>query len=158
MSEPRDRSAAPPRETPVASGERAPAPAPVSPRPRAPAPFEAEDAERESETVLALMGGSVRQGAWEPAARVLAISVMGGVKLDFREADLLEGETFVHCFALMGGVEIVVPPDVNVEVQGIGLLGGFPALRWRAADPSAPVLRIRGVALMGGVDVKVKPA
>jgi hypothetical protein len=148
VKETRDRPAAPPREAPPA----APEPAPLAAR------YDVEDEERESETVLALLGGATRHGAWEPAEVVRAVAVMGGIKLDFRDADLLEGETLVHCLALMGGVEILVPPDVNADVQGTGLMGGFPAFRHRAPDPDAPTLRIRGVALMGGVDVKVKPA
>ena len=42
------------------------------------------------------------------------------------------------------------------EVNGIGLLGGFSHLSRRTDDDDSPLLRIRGLALMGGVEVKVK--
>lgn len=106
--------------------------------------------------VFALMGGSQRTGQWDPPARLYVGSVMGGVKLDFREADLLEGVTEVIVLTLMGGVDIVVPPDLGVDVHGIGFLGGFQSLSRRSADRDAPVVRIKGLAVMGGVTVKVK--
>jgi len=106
--------------------------------------------------VLAVLGGASRKGAWEPPAYLRVTAVMGGVELDFREADLLEGETIVEVFALMGGVTIVVPPHVDVQSSGTGLLGGFTALSHRAKEDDVPLLRIEGTAVMAGVDVKVK--
>jgi hypothetical protein len=119
------------------------------------APLE-EDFEPESETLVALLGGSVRKGAWEPRERIRVFALMGGAELDFREAVMLEGITEVWVFALMGGVNILAPPDLNVHVRGTGLMGGFTELSHRADDPDAPVLRVRGVAVMGGVDVKIR--
>jgi hypothetical protein len=123
----------------------------VSLEPREPAP----PVEPETETVLSILGGSARRGVWEPAERVRAIAVLGGAQLDFRDAVLLEGVTEVHVVAVLGGVEIRVPADVEVEVSGIGILGGFPPLRHRGGGGDGPRLHIRGVAVLGGVDVKV---
>lgn len=119
-------------------------------------PADHAEAEPERETILAIMGGSVRKGEWEPPEVLRILALMGGVDLDFSEAVLLEGVSEVHIFALMGGVNIKVPTDINVEVRGIGIMGGFNELSQRLEDPDAPTLRVRGVALMGGVDVKVK--
>ena len=84
--------------------------------------------------------------------------MMGGVELDFREAVLAPGVTEVHAFAFWGGVQITVPPDVRVECTGLGLMGGFDHREdvGGVDDPSAPVLRVTGVALMGGVEVRVR--
>jgi len=106
--------------------------------------------------VFAVMSGARRRGHWEPPARLYVTALMGGADLDFREADLLEGVSEVVVLALMGGVNIIVPPELDVEVNGVGLLGGFPHLSRRSDDHDAPLLRIRGLALMGGVNVKVK--
>lgn len=105
---------------------------------------------------MAFLGGSTRKGSWEPPALLRVVAFMGGVELDFREADLLEGETVVEILAFMGGVNIVVPPDVQLQAHGTGLLGGFQSASNHAPDPDAPRLRISGLALMGGVEVKVK--
>ncbi len=115
---------------------------------------------RDDETgfVFACMGGSVRKGAWEPPETLYALSLMGGVELDFREAALLEGMTEVAILAVMGGVKIVVPDDVDVEVNGIGIMGGFEHVSHHVPGGDRPLIRIKGLALMGGVSVKVKPA
>ncbi|HKJ02239.1 MAG TPA: hypothetical protein VJ997_07280, partial [Longimicrobiales bacterium] len=107
--------------------------------------------------VLAVMGGATRKGSWTPARHNFAFSVMGGTELDFREASLAPGVTDVKVFAIMGGVAIVVPPGVNVESRGIGIMGGFDH-RADQDDPDidAPTLRISGLAIMGGVDISVR--
>lgn len=110
----------------------------------------------ERATIFAVLGGSTRKGTWEPAEHSEVIAIMGGVNLDFREADLLEGTTTVRCFAMMGGISIIVPPDVDVDVNGIGLLGGFDHVDHRANDEDVPRIKIEGIALMSGVSVRVK--
>jgi hypothetical protein len=106
--------------------------------------------------VLAFMSGSRRSGVWHPREVVHAVSVMGGVKLDLRDAVLRDGTTRVHVFALMGGVTIIVPPDVRVTVRGLGLMGRFGRTPRTSPDADAPHVRIDGLAVMGGVDVKVR--
>jgi hypothetical protein len=112
----------------------------------------------ESQTIVAIMGGAVRRGQWTPPRSLNVFAVMGGAELDFREAALAPGVTEVNVFALMGGVEITVPPGLNVEVNGIAIMGGFDhrASTPPPSDPNAPVLRIGGFALMGGVEIKAR--
>ena len=65
----------------------------------------------------------------------------------------------MEVFAFMGGVQIRVPPWIRVEVHGSGFMGGFEkrlASKGEGPAPDAPLLRIRGFALMGGVDVRVR--
>ena len=108
--------------------------------------------------VVACMGGANRRGRWSPARKNYSIAVMGGTELDFREAIFGPGVTEVHAFAVFGGVEILVPPGLRVESHGIAIMGGFDHLQ-DATQPDnldGPTLRVTGVALMGGVDVKVR--
>lgn len=113
---------------------------------------------RGNQVIVGIMGGATRRGRWVPAHDNTAVGIMGGVLLDFREAVLPPGETRVHAFAFWGGVSIVVPPGLDVTVNGIGIMGGFDHLGQSAAMPAAdaPRLKIDGVALMGGVDVRVR--
>lgn len=116
------------------------------------------DQVRDRSVAVAVLGGTRRGGRWTPARSNVAIAVCGGAELDFREAVMAPGVTELHIFAMWGGVEVIVPPGLNVESHGIGLLGGFG----HNADidsqpvPGAPTLRVTGVALMGGVDIKVR--
>lgn len=109
-------------------------------------------------TVIAVMGGATRGGVWTVPRRLHVFAVMGGAELDLREAAFGVGETEIVVFALMGGIEIVVPPDVGVEVSVVPLMGGVeqggdPA---RGGSSDSPRIHVKGVALMGGVEIQVR--
>lgn len=116
------------------------------------------DQVRDSQTVIAVMGGASRRGSWVPPRHLHVFAIMGGAELDFREARFGPGIVEVTIFALMGGVEITVPPGVHVEVNGVALMGGFDerASNTAPAPPGAPVIRIGGFAMMGGVEVRTR--
>ena len=108
---------------------------------------------------VAVMSGVERRGAWTLAERHTAVAVMGGVELDLREAEL-PTEATVTAIAVMGGVTVVVDQFTRVDVDGIGLMGGFGESRSRTSavlGPGSPVVRVRGLALMGGVEVVRRP-
>lgn len=116
--------------------------------------------------VVSLMSGTVRRGGWIPPQRLYVTAIMGGSDLDFREARLRPGITEVFVMGVMGGVDIIVPPDLPVEVSGIAIMGGWsdPIDARHPHVPGQPedyrgeprLLRIRGFAFMGGVDVHVR--
>jgi hypothetical protein len=107
--------------------------------------------------VIALMGGVERKGGWTPPRRLDVVAFMGGVVLDFRDARLADGVTEVRVVAFMGGVEIIVPPDLAVSSDGIGIMGGFGHSAESGVAPVAgPRLRVTGAALMGGVDISAR--
>jgi hypothetical protein len=107
---------------------------------------------------VAIMGGSRRRGRWSPARVTYTFALWGGVELDFREALLPPGVTEVKVFATMGGVEVLVPPGLSVECHGMGIMGAFEHAGEYGPTPDvhAPILRISGIALMGGVEVTVR--
>ena len=125
----------------------------VAVRPTLPA-----DRIRDHSVIVGIMGGGTRSGSWTPARNNWAVGVMGGCELDFRDARLGPGVTEVRVLAIMGGVDIIAPPDVQVESSGVGFMGGFdhkPTLT-STTDPEAPVIRVTGLALMGGVGITVR--
>jgi hypothetical protein len=113
---------------------------------------------RERDGVLALFGGVERRGAWALPRYLKASAVFGGIVLDFRDASLSPGVTEVQVLALLGGVQIIVPPGLAVEVAGAAIMGGFGHIERipERLDPEVPVLRVRGVAIMGGVAVETR--
>jgi uncharacterized protein DUF1707/cell wall-active antibiotic response 4TMS protein YvqF len=116
------------------------------------------DQVRERSVVVACLGGTERKGRWVPARRSNVVTIMGGASLDFREALMGPGVTEMWIFTMMGGVEIIVPPGMPVEVDGVALMGGFDfdSNEPTARSPDQPLLRIRGMAVMGGVEVAVR--
>src|SRR5262249_8309494 len=113
-----------------------------------------------SQTMLAVLGGNERKGSWRCAQSMFALSLAGGTSLDFREAQLPAGIIDIKLYAILGGCEILTPPDLCVEPHGSGILGGFVHLDRTPSnpDPNRPVLRISGVALLGGVHIETRLA
>jgi hypothetical protein len=111
-----------------------------------------------SKTMIAIMSGVQRKGVWTPARVSRVAAIMGGAELDFREAQLGPGVTELQIFACMGGVHIIVPPTLAVDMDGSALLGGFDQTDRAPVtpDPSRPLLRITGFAFMGGVHVETR--
>jgi hypothetical protein len=112
----------------------------------------------ERQIIVGIMGGAEKTGVWTPAKQIFVVALMGGAELDFREARFGPGVTEVIVFAVMGGAELIVPPGVHVDLNGVALMGGFSQTGTAPlpTDPNAPVLRIGGFALMGGVEVKIR--
>ena len=109
------------------------------------------------EALLAVLGGHSRRGSWLVPRQLKIWAVLGGAELDMRTARFAAGVSEIEVHAFLGGVEIVVPPWLNVECTGSAILGGFEtsvgdALRH---GTGGPLLRITGTAVMGGVEVKV---
>jgi hypothetical protein len=135
-------------DLPAAQTAVAPAPAAAPPLAHA----------RDQQTLVAVMGGVERRGRWQPAKKTLVVTMMGGAALDFREVNLPAGETEVTVICVMGGAEIIVPPGMQVDAGGIAIMGGFEHMHHTptAGNPDAPLLRINGFVMMGGVEVQVR--
>jgi hypothetical protein len=114
--------------------------------------------ERERSNLMAIFGGVERRGQWTLPRRLEALAIFGGMVLDFREAVLPPGVTEVHVVAVMGGVQLIVPPGLSVEVSGTAIMGGFAHVERVPVqlDPERTVLRVTGVAMMGGVAIETR--
>lgn len=108
-------------------------------------------------TVIAIFSGADRKGVWDPPKTLNVIATFGGADIDLREARIPSRGMTINVMALFGGVDIVVPDDLNVEVSGAGILGGFDGKNHRGStDPRTPTVKVNGIAIFGGVDVKIK--
>ncbi len=110
---------------------------------------------------VAVMSGSTRRGRWVVPSRYNALAFWGGVVIDLRDASLAERETVIRAHAVMGGVEIIAPEDVDVHVEGFGLMGGYDDITSNQLEPpppGAPIVRVTGIAFWGGVAVRRKAA
>lgn len=107
---------------------------------------------------FAFWGGFRRRGNWTVGRKFTAFAMWGGGEIDLREANFEDREVVIRCFAIMGGMQVTVPPDLNVEVRGIGVMGGFGenTKDEGVPAPDSPRVRVTGFALMGGVGVERK--
>ena len=103
---------------------------------------------------LAILGGASRDGAWVVPPDYKAIATLGGIKLDMSDSTFAEPETIIKAYAVMGGMEIIVPADAEVDVGAVGIMGGVDHGAEGPGLPGGPRIRIVGVAVMGGIEVK----
>jgi hypothetical protein len=109
--------------------------------------------------LIAIMAGTHRKRRWRLAARTNVLTIMGGAHLDLRQAELESTESQITIVSVMGGCDVIVPEGIDVEVVGIAFMGG-KNVRLSDARPlaGAPYIRIRVLAVMGGVSVRSRGA
>lgn len=125
---------------------------------------QADDATRISATgaspvtkAIAVLSSSEISGGAVVGPHLSAVAMMGGVDIDLREVEFTSPVLEISCKAVMGGIRIVVPTDVTVEVHGSGIMGGFSGRAAGPGKPGAPRVVISGFALMGGVETERVP-
>lgn len=82
------------------------------------------------------------------------LAFLGGCRIDLTGARFAAGGAVIDATAIMGGVEIIVPDDCEVIGEVVPVMGGFEIKSQSSGSRSAGRLVVRGVALMGGIEVK----
>jgi predicted membrane protein len=82
------------------------------------------------------------------------VAAMGGVELDLRQAELVGEEPSIRVTVAMGGVQILVPQGVEVDAHDVAAIMGGRDVKVPEAPPGAPRIRIHGVVVMGGLEVR----
>ncbi len=113
--------------------------------------------EPSSHAAVAILGGFSRKGDWVVPKEFSAVAILGGGEIDLREARFAEPVVTIHAVTVLGGMEIIVPEDVTVEVTGVGIMGAFEHIASGEGKPGGPKIIVNGVAIMGAVEVMRKP-
>lgn len=105
-------------------------------------------------TIVSILGGVERKGLWKPPQKLNMFVTMGAVDLDFRKAEFPPGVTEINLFCVMGGIDIKIPPGVNIENHCIAILGGVDDKSEYSEAPHNPTLKITGIVVMGSLEIK----
>ena len=102
--------------------------------------------------IVAVLGGFERRIGTQDFRGGEITAIMGGCALDLREASIVK-EATLHVCAIWGGINIKVPPDWTVVLQGVPVMGGFAEKTVMPPDAGKRLV-ITGYAIMGGVEVR----
>jgi predicted membrane protein len=81
-------------------------------------------------------------------------AVMGGVELDLRGCRSANPQVVLDVFAWWGGIDVFVPKDWKVVTEVFPLMAGYEDHSRAPEGEAKTTLVIRGMAIMGGVEVK----
>jgi hypothetical protein len=109
-----------------------------------------------STVLLAIMSGFERRGRWNVPRKLTTFTLWGGGVVDLRYADFTSAEVDIRAYSIMGGQTILLPPEVNVAIHGIGVMGTFSHHVSEHGTPGAPQINIKGFSLWGSVGIKRK--
>jgi Cell wall-active antibiotics response 4TMS YvqF len=106
--------------------------------------------------LAAIVGGKEFESRATALQSASALAVMGGVELDLREAALDPGGATLDVTAIMGGVEVTLPPGWVVDLRTRGFMGGVDKRLTESADhpDGAPTLHVTANAWLGGVEIR----
>lgn len=79
------------------------------------------------------------------------VAVFGGVECDLRHA-IIEKDCVIDAVAVFGGIDILLPPHVNVRTDAFSIFGGLDDLT--TSDPNGVTIYINGVCIFGGIEIQ----
>jgi len=105
-----------------------------------------------------IMSSVERRGRWSvPKALDLRV-LWGNAELDFRDASLSPGITTIHVRVFMGNLEVILPPNLAIDVD-VSSFAGSVTERHRVppdADPARPQIRIVGRVRFGNLEITTR--
>lgn len=117
---------------------------------RPPLPKTQDAGDDVSNSFVAFSGAKVRSASSNYRGGQLS-AWFGGIELDLRDAKLKD-RARLDMFAAFGGIELRVPQDWTVKVNGVPLFGGWE--NKTTATQGGPVLEVTGVCMFGGIEIK----
>lgn len=119
------------------------------------APADAQGADRFNQVhTFAMWAGSTLKNESQDFRGGDLSAVMGGVDLDLRAARTTSPQVVLDVFAWWGGIDLRVPADWRVVSEVLPLMAGYEDKSRPAEGAPATTLLIRGVVIMGGIEVK----
>ncbi len=79
-------------------------------------------------------------------------AIFGGIKCDLRDA-IIEKDCEIRLSAIFGGVDILLPANVMVDIDSTSIFGGMSDERI-VKSASGVTVHIKGLCLFGGADIK----
>lgn len=110
---------------------------------------------------LAMKSSLRRAGRWSVPARFYSVVYKGGGLLDLRQAEFTAPVVTIVAISYKSRTEILLPPHARVELGGLGVSSGRETGETGETGEAAlartpikaPVVRVKGVAYKGAIEV-----
>lgn len=79
-------------------------------------------------------------------------AIFGGIDLNLTEAQI-QKDILINVTSVFGGVDIIVPSNVNVKVQSTSIFGGVDN-KIKKYTENLPTIYVKAFCLFGGADIK----
>ena len=79
-------------------------------------------------------------------------ATFGGVKCDLREA-IINEDIVINASAIFGGIEILVPENVQIKVKSVPIFGGVDN-KAQNNEADEHTIYVKATCMFGGVDIK----
>ncbi|WP_066190182.1 LiaF transmembrane domain-containing protein [Gracilibacillus timonensis] len=81
-------------------------------------------------------------------------TIVGGAEIDLRDAHIVDG-AMLYVTSVLGGASVMVPENVQVEVTGIPILGGWEDSTRRSNGEGEVIrLKLHCLTILGGAEIK----
>jgi len=118
------------------------------------APTEGEESLSPSHlNVMAVLGGGEYRILSKNFRGGEMVAFMGGFDVDLRDADIEGDLATVNVTTVLGGGVLRVPENWTVSMRVTSFMGGH-SVKTRERGPSQKTLLVKGMAFMGGVEVR----
>ncbi|HZJ66705.1 MAG TPA: LiaF domain-containing protein [Kofleriaceae bacterium] len=112
----------------------------------------------DTKKVRVILSSVERRGRWSVPRQLDLHVLCGNAELDFRDASIGPGVTTIHVRVFMGNFEVVLPPNLGIDVD-VSSFAGSVTERHRVppdADPARPLIRIVGTVRFGNLEVTTR--
>jgi hypothetical protein len=108
-----------------------------------------------STRMISVFSGTERSGGWPVPSELDSINVFGATALDLREASLPAKELNIRVVCIFGGIEIKLPPDMQVIDSGFSFFGvkELPSGTGGSNFSKVSLLRLHGICIFGAIEV-----
>jgi len=101
---------------------------------------------------VAILSSSMARPTGRVEGRIVGVGFLGEARIDLAYASLGEDGVEITAQAIIGRVDIVVPPDARVTMTGFPLLGELSPTR-EPGPADGPHVKVTAFALLGSVTI-----
>jgi predicted membrane protein len=113
------------------------------------------DEDSEEFQLAAIVGGKELKSRATGLRSASVLTVVGGVDIDLRAATLHPAGATLDVSTIVGGAQVMLPPDWVVDLETRGSMGGVDTRLSESADhpEGAPTLHVTTNTWLGGVQI-----